>query len=98
MLHTHVIQNVKGCVGVSVLNSLQRWGKKTKSKNPSLQEHVDVECGKVLYSTTKKGNILEKERCHNQMRLPYMVILMAYLIRSCESERDQINNIKGREK
>ena len=25
---------------------LQRWGKKTKSKNPSLQEHIDVECGK----------------------------------------------------
>ena len=41
---------------------LQRWGKKTKSKKPSLQEHIDVECGKVLYSTTKKGNILEKER------------------------------------
>ena len=28
----------------------------------------------------------------------YGNIEMAYVIRSCESERDQINNIKGREK
>jgi hypothetical protein len=41
---------------------LQRWGKKTKSRNPSLQEYIDMECEKVLYSTTKKGNILEVER------------------------------------
>ena len=25
-----------------------------------------MECGKVLYSTTKKGNMPEMERCHNQ--------------------------------
>jgi len=45
----------------SVLKSLQRWRKKIKSKKPSLQEYIVMECGKVLYSTTKKGKMLEIE-------------------------------------
>ena len=41
--------------------SLQRWRKKIKSKKPSLQEYIVVECEKVLYGTTKKGKMLERK-------------------------------------
>jgi len=44
-----------------MLKSLQRWRKKITSKKPSLQEYIVVECGKVLYSTTKNGKTLKME-------------------------------------
>jgi len=65
LMVTSPIQGMRTFVNVSTMLSLRMTTLLTlgtKGRNSSLQDNIGMECGKVLYSTTKKGRMLEKER------------------------------------
>ena len=63
-------------------------GKRQRAKPQPCRYIYDMECGKSHVSCQKKGNMLEKERWHNQRRVTKYGNFDAYIIIQCDFLKD----------